>query len=179
MSFLRTWSYYIDIWLFDRESYIFFFFYFLETSIETFKCNLPQNSIMKKLQFVLKKYIESLLKSNAIQMFIWEYFFPIQTFTEGEIEPKGVSYQNWIMFWKTSHTFQSFLCWCQFSHIDSRLECRMPLMTNYQAKYMCVCENSKTFLKREKVIFFLNKMRATRKPNLMSLSIKSHFFCPY
>ena len=28
MSFLRTWSYYIDIWLFDRESYIFFFLLF-------------------------------------------------------------------------------------------------------------------------------------------------------
>ena len=50
----------------------------------------------------------------------------------------------------------------------------MPLMTNYQAKYMC--GNSKAFLKREKVIFF-NKMRA-RKTNLMSLSIKtSHFLC--
>ena len=163
--------------LWQRELYLLFFLLFGNFN-RNFQVQLTTKLHNEKTTVCIEKIYR---KSTKVKCHsdIWEYFFPIQTFTEGEIEPKGVSYQNWIMFWKTSHTFQSFLCWCQFSHIDSRLECRMPLMTNYQAKYMCVCENSKTFLKREKVIFFLNKMRATRKPNLMSLSIKSHFFCPY
>ena len=164
--------------LWQRELYL-LFFYFLETSIETFKCNLPQNSIMKKLQVCIEKIYR---KSTKVKCHSDVYLRILFSYTDiywRWNRTKRRFYQNWIMFWKTSHTFQSFLCWCQFSHIDSRLECRMPLMTNYQAKYMCVCGNSKTFLKREKVIFFLNKMRATRKPNLMSLSIKSRFFCPY
>ena len=171
MSFLRTWSYYIDIWLFDRESYIFFFLLFgnfnrnFQVQLTTKLHNEKTTSLYCNFKRHSDVYLRILFSYTDIY---WRWNRTKRRF-----------YQNWIMFWKTSHTFQSFLCWCQFSHIDSRLECRMPLMTNYQAKYMCVCGNSKTFLKREKVIFFLNKMRATRKPNLMSLSIKSHFFCPY
>ena len=131
---------------------------------------------MKKLQVCIEKIYR---KSTKVKCHSDVYLRILFSYTDIYWRwniTKRRFYQNWIVFWKTSHTFQSFLCWCQFSHIDSRLECRsrMPLMTNYQAKYMC--GNSKTFLKREKVIFF-NKMRA-RKTNLMSLSIKtSHFLC--
>ena len=62
-TYLKLYYIYSSFWL--RELYLLLFFCFLETSIETFKCNLPQDTIIKKRKFVLKKiYLLALLDSS-------------------------------------------------------------------------------------------------------------------